>query len=93
MKNMSALLVFVFILVLGAIKAYALLLPGPNVLYLPHPVVISKPVDILPRGPATIGAGERIYHKKVIKKQQYVEVLPSDGATIFIESYPVELKK
>ena len=90
MKKMSALLVFVFILVAGAVKAHALLLQGPNGLYFPHPPVIGKLVDVLP---TSVRVRKEIYHQKVMPRKEYVEDASPVGADILIESYPVKLQK
>jgi len=90
MKKMSALLVFIFILVAGAAKAHALLLQGPNGLYFPHLPVLGRPVDVLP---TSIMVRKEIYRQKVVHKKEYVEDVPPVGADILIESYPVKLQK
>jgi hypothetical protein len=93
MKNMSVLLVFILTLVAGTIRAHALLVQGPNVLYSPHPFVISKPTDISPQGPATVRVGQNVHYQEIVRSQKDVEDLAPVGATIFVQSCPVEYLK
>jgi len=83
MKNVMVLLVFVLILAEWQIKADALLFQEPIGFYSQPTLILNRFMGISPHGQIKVG----------VKRETYVEDSGPVGATIFIQSIPMEFLK